>query len=156
MTTKTFLLREAVVRYSATRQPAPPGWGDRRIEQSSNVFDIFGPMIEDRLVEAFWTIALDSKNRVIGYCQVSEGSVSFCPVTPSDVFRFLVLSGASGVVFMHNHPSGDSMPSADDVALTDRLVRAGEMLWLRVLDHVIIGEGSFFSFLDAGLIGAKK
>lgn len=68
------------------------------------------------------------------------------------MFRALLREAAAGVVFVHNHPSGEPSPSADDVALTERLRRAGELLGVKVLDHVVIGREGYFSFLDAGLL----
>ena len=77
-----------------------------------------------------------------------------CAVVPGDVFRSLLREAASGVIFVHNHPSGDARPSAEDCALTARLIEAGALLGVRVLDHVIIGREGYFSFLDRGLMQA--
>jgi DNA repair protein RadC len=102
--------------------------------------------------EHFIAIPLDAKNRPMGEIRIASGGLTACPVVPGDVFRNLVREAAAGVVFAHNHPSGEPTPSAEDIALTERLRRAGELLGLRVLDHVIVGHDGYFSFLDAGLL----
>lgn len=131
-------------------RPLPRG---ARVGSSRDIDAALRPRLADRDVEHFVAIALDAKNRPIGEVEVARGGLSACPVSPADVFRALLREAAAGVVFVHNHPSGEPSPSADDVALTERLRRAGELLGVRVLDHVIIGREGYFSFLDAGLLG---
>lgn len=123
-----------------------------RIESSRDVDAIFRPRLATAEVERFVALALDAKNRVIAERTIAQGGLSACPVAPADVFRAILREAAAGVVFAHNHPSGDATPSADDVALTDRLVRAGALLGVRVLDHVIVAREGYFSFVDAGLL----
>lgn len=126
-----------------------------RIGSSRDVDAALRPRLADADVEHFIAIALDAKNRPIGELEIARGSLSACPVSPADVFRALLREAAAGVIFVHNHPSGEPSPSADDLALTDRLRRAGELIGVRVLDHVVIGREGYFSFLDAGLMGGR-
>src|SRR5690606_18345940 len=114
------------------------------------------PRLANADVEHFIAIALDAKNRPVAEISIARGGLAACPVSPADVFRALLREAAAGVVFVHNHPSGEPSPSAEDVALTDRLRRAGELLGVTVLDHVIIGREGYFSFLDAGLLGPAR
>ncbi len=97
---------------------------------------------------------LDRKNQVIGFHTVSIGSLTASVVHPREVYKVAILSNAAAVIFGHNHPSGDPTPSAEDKALTSRLVEAGEILGMQVLDHVVIGDGTsrHFSFADEGLL----
>jgi DNA repair protein RadC len=81
---------------------------------------------------------------------VSVGSVDGTVVQPRDVFREATAAGAAAIVVFHNHPSGDAFPSADDGALTDRLVEAGELMGIPVLDHVVLGDGQFCSMRQLG------
>jgi DNA repair protein RadC len=123
-----------------------------RIESSRDVDSLLRARLASAEVESFVALPTDAKNRVIAELTIARGGLSACPVAPSDVFRAILREAAAAVVFAHNHPSGDASPSADDIALTDRLVRAGTLLGVRVLDHVIIGREGYFSFVDAGLL----
>jgi len=125
-----------------------------RLGSSKDVDDAFRARLADLDQECFWAIALDAKSRPIREIEIARGGLSACPVAPADVFRALVREAAASVIILHNHPSGEPTPSADDVALTERLARAGELLGIRLVDHVVIGREGYFSFLDAGLIAA--
>jgi DNA repair protein RadC len=100
--------------------------------------------------EHFMALHLDSKNRLLCIEVVSVGSLSAAVVHPREVFKSALLSSAAAVLFVHNHPSGDTVPSLEDREITRRLKEAGELLGIRVLDHIIIGEG-FLSFADRDL-----
>ncbi len=102
--------------------------------------------------EHFLCILLDSRGGIIEEAQVSVGDVSSAPAGPREVFASAVRRGASCVVFLHNHPSGDPEPSKEDVDITARLTKAGEILGIRVLDHIIIGDGVYASLKSMGLM----
>lgn len=136
----------------ALARPLPPRV---RIGSSRDVDAAMRPRFADATVEHFLAVALDAKNRPMGEVAIARGGLRACPVAPADVFRALLLAGASGAVLVHNHPSGEPSPSPDDVALTERLAMAGDLLGVRVLDHVIVGREGYFSFLDAGLLSGE-
>ena len=98
-------------------------------------------------------LVLNARSQVVAVNTVSVGTLSASLVHPREVFKPAVVLGAAGVVVVHNHPSGDSSPSADDRDTTRRLVRAGEIMGIPLLDHVIIAADSSFSFREHGLIG---
>jgi len=125
--------------------------------KSSRDVDAFARKLglDELVVEHFVVICLDAKHRPIGWWTASVGGLSACGVAPSDVLRVALKCATSGMVLLHNHPSGEPTPSAEDIALTERLVRAGELMGIPVLDHVIVAEESYSSFLDMGLIGRK-
>ena len=103
----------------------------------------------DKQKEHLWTIGLNTKN-VVQYVElVSLGILDASLVHPREVFRLAVSKGVSSIVVGHNHPSGDITPSKEDLAVTKRLREAGQVLGIPVLDHVIIGQGSFYSFAEA-------
>jgi DNA repair protein RadC len=108
--------------------------------------------LEDMSQESFHVITLNQKNVVIDRHMVSLGSLTAALVHPREVFRPAVLQSAAAVCVVHNHPSGDPTPSAHDRAMTERLVQASEIMGIRLLDHVVIGKGRFFSFVDEGLM----
>lgn len=123
-----------------------------KISSSVDLFRHFHPLLRDLKRELFKVVLLDAKNTVIKETTVSEGSLTLSIVHPREVFALAVRESAAGVIFLHNHPSGDPTPSAEDRRLTDRLVTAGEVLGIRVLDHMIIGDGRYVSFADEGWV----
>jgi len=125
---------------------------NRALGSSTEVDRALRPRLARKPVEHFLAIPLDAKNRPTDSILLAKGGASRCAVDPADVFRRLLRRACVGVVFVHNHPSGVPEPSVEDVALTRRLVDAGALLGVQVVDHVIIGAEGFFSFLDAGLL----
>ncbi len=135
-------------RRSLIPQPDRP-----RLTNSREVADYFIPRLGHREVEHFCCALLDTRNRLIRDVVVSTGTVNACFIHPREVFRAAIAESACAVILVHNHPSGDSKPSDEDISLTRRVKEAGTVVGIRVLDHVIVGPGSHFSFLDAGLLG---
>nr|WP_320049075.1 DNA repair protein RadC [uncultured Desulfuromonas sp.] len=102
--------------------------------------------------EVFIALLLDAKNRLLKDVRISEGSLTASIVHPREVFTAVVRESAAGVLFVHNHPSGDPTPSREDISITSRLKTAGDVLGVRVLDHVIIGHDSYVSLAEQGLM----
>jgi DNA repair protein RadC len=95
-------------------------------------------------------LLLDIKNKVIGINTVSIGNLNSSIVHPREVFKPAILSNAASILLAHNHPSGDPEPSREDVAITTRLVEAGKILGIDVIDHLILGDGCYHSLKEAG------
>jgi DNA repair protein RadC len=108
------------------------------------------PTYGSRPVEQFGIVLLDTRHRVIRTLVLSVGSLDSTGVQPRDVFRQAMLSSAPAVILFHNHPSGDPEPSGDDIALTMRLVAAGELMGVSVVDHLVLGDGRYCSLKEAG------
>lgn len=119
---------------------------------SEEVFKGYNPLFKDLKREAFYVVLLDSRNRGIREVKVAEGSLNGCGLNPRDVFSPAVRESAAAVIFIHNHPSGDPAPSKEDIELTSRLSKAGDLLGVRVLDHIIIGDGRYTSLVDMGYL----
>ncbi|HTI36467.1 MAG TPA: DNA repair protein RadC [Vicinamibacterales bacterium] len=119
-----------------------------QIIEPRNVADLLIPQFGSKRVEHFGVLLLDTKHRVMRTSVVSIGSLDASVVHPREVFREATTVGAAAIVLFHNHPSGDPAPSRDDVALTERLVRAGELMGIHVLDHVIVAENRFYSMRE--------
>lgn len=100
----------------------------------------------------FLCLHLDGKNRIVCVDLVSIGSLNQSLVHPREVFKTALLSNAAAVLLIHQHPTGDPAPSTEDIAITRRLREAGEILGLKVLDHIIIGQDEYLSFVERGLL----
>jgi DNA repair protein RadC len=140
-------------RVQLVRERALP-WARAQLRSSTDVAALFRTYVGDTDREHFLVAMLDQKNKVIGLNTVSTGSLTASVVHPREVYKPAILSNAAAIICGHNHPSGDSAPSQEDRLLTRKLVLAGEALGIRVLDHVIVGDGtaSYFSFADEGLL----
>jgi DNA repair protein RadC len=101
-------------------------------------------------VEHFGLLLLDTKHRVTRTTLLSVGTLDASIVHPREVFRAAASAGAAAIVLFHNHPSGDPSPSADDVALTKRMIRAGDLMGITVLDHIIVAESRYASLRERG------
>ncbi|MGH7216401.1 MAG: RadC family protein [Nitrospiraceae bacterium] len=121
-----------------------------KITSSRDLFTHYHPALRDLRHEIFKVVLLDAKHAIIRDATVSEGSLTLSIVHPREVFTLAVKESAAAVIFLHNHPSGDPTPSQEDRVLTARLVSAGEVLGIRVLDHLVVGDGRYISFADQG------
>jgi DNA repair protein RadC len=119
---------------------------------SSSVYSYFAPRFKNLKKEVFLCILLDTKNRLIKEVKVSEGTLTNSLIHPREAFRDAVREAAHSVIFVHNHPSGDPEPSRDDIAVTERLKNAGDIIGINVLDHIIIGDGKYVSLKEKGIL----
>lgn len=102
------------------------------------------------IVEQFGLVMLDTKHRVLRATVLSTGTLDASLVHPREVFRAAAAGGAAALVLFHNHPSGDPTPSVDDVALTERMVQAGTLMGIEVIDHIVLADVRYFSFKESG------
>lgn len=112
------------------------------------------PRFSARGVEQFGLVLLDVRYRVIRATLLSTGGLDSAPVQPKEVFREAAAGRASAIVLFHNHPSGDPSPSHDDMLLTARMLRAGDVMGIDVVDHVILADNRYYSFREAGALAA--
>jgi len=151
MQTDTITLRELTIRYSvkadATGQPVIIG---RTLSTPAASAAALVALLQDEPGEVFAILCLSTKHRVIAYHEVSRGTLDATLVHPREVFKAALLSNAASIILTHNHPSGDPTPSPDDHQLTRRLVDAGRLIGVEVLDHIIVADGRYFSFREGG------
>ncbi len=124
----------------------------KKVFSSASCFELMQPIIGELPHEEFWVILLNASNRLLGYKRVSSGGLSNTPADPRTIFKEALLLNASAAILSHNHPSGNISPSEQDKKLTRKLVKAGEVLFISVLDHIIISGNRYYSFNDAGLM----
>lgn len=110
------------------------------------------PQYGNRRVEQFGVLLLDTKHRVLRSTVLSVGTLDASIVHPREIFREAVTGGAAAIVLFHNHPSGDPEPSLDDTRLTERLIAAGLLMGIDVIDHIILGDARYFSYREKGTL----
>ncbi|MBU3965407.1 DNA repair protein RadC [Patescibacteria group bacterium] len=128
---------------------APP-YKSKELTDPKKVYQLIKSKLKDYTREHFYIIALDSRNHSIA--EVSVGSLNASIVHPREVFSEAIKNKAASVIFAHNHPSGDTEPSEDDLIITKRLVEAGKILGIEVADHIIVVKNGFLSFKEKGLL----
>jgi len=138
---ETMTIRDTITNYIS------PG---SRYTSPDQIFDTF-QFLRNETKEYFIAIHLDGKNRIICIDQVSVGSLNQSIVHPREVFKTSLLSSAAAIILLHNHPSGDPTPSREDMEITKRLREAGDLLGIRILDHIVIGD-TYISFVERGVL----
>ena len=124
----------------------------RALQSSEDVYRDFSDRLAKEKREMFYVVLLTNKNKKIREVKISEGSLTASLVHPREVFNPVIRESAAAVIFVHNHPSGDPAPSPEDIDITKRLKQVGEVMGVRVLDHVVIGHGKYYSFSDKGML----
>lgn len=119
-----------------------------RISSSGDAGNIYMEELRYRKKEIFRVIFLNTKNMIIAHRDISEGSLNASIVHPREVFIEAIRKNSNKIIVMHNHPSGDPQPSREDFSITERLVQAGRIIGIEVLDHIIIGDGVYYSFKE--------
>ena len=119
---------------------------------AASVADYFMERLRNEETEHLYCLMFDTKLRLIGEEKLSDGTVSFAVIGIRELFSAAMRSGAVNIILVHNHPSGDPVPSGADIELTHRVFEAGAILEIRLLDHVVVGDGAFYSFLENNLL----
>jgi DNA repair protein RadC len=123
---------------------------ETRYTDPSQVFNLFS-FLQQETKEYFIALHLDGKNRIVCFDIVSVGSLNQSIVHPRELFKTALLSSAAALILVHNHPTGDPTPSREDLSITKRLCEAGEIIGVKVLDHIVCGS-SYYSFISNGLM----
>ena len=122
----------------------------RAIGSSKDIYDLFCPLLCDLPTEEFWVLLLNRAGRVIDKVCISRGGLDQTTVDVRTILREALLQRATQLALVHNHPSGNTQPSPDDIRLTQHVQRAAQVMSIRVLDHVIVTDGAWYSFNDEG------
>ena len=126
--------------------------GKSMVKRSQDAFSIFKTIMADKPYEEFWILLLNRGNRLVRKECISEGGISGTVVDPKKIFKVALDYHATGIILGHNHPSGNTKPSESDIRITNKIVEAGKLLEVSVLDHIIVTDGDFFSFSDNGMM----
>jgi DNA repair protein RadC len=120
------------------------------LDSPAAAFKFFKTYIGDQIEEHFCAVALDSRNKVIGAWTASTGILTASIVHPREIYRPAIELSAAAIIVSHNHPSGDPTPSRDDDGVTERLAKAGDVIGIALLDHVIVGDTTYWSYRERG------
>jgi DNA repair protein RadC len=132
--------------------PGPPD-ARTQILLAEDAVDLVRPLLDGQDRECAVLVALDTKHRVIGTPIISMGTAAYTFLSPREVYRDALLTGASAIMVAHNHPSGDATPSDDDRHITRRLAQAGATLGIELLDHLVLGDPEWTSLARLGVCG---
>jgi len=129
-------------RYSQARKPV------KKITKAEDVFDYFHERLKDKNQEEFWVLMLNTANNIIGEELISKGILDASIIHPREIFKPAIKNSASKIILVHNHPSGDPSPSAEDLEITKKLIETGKELDINIVDHVIIGKDGWWSWVE--------
>lgn len=142
-----------VAAFELSRRFKPTDGADQPVFRTpEDVAKRFFAKFRDVKHEEFWSVLLSTSNRLVSERRVTSGTLNTSLVHPRECFRPAIKESAASVIFLHNHPSGNPEPSAEDIAVTKQLVESGKILGIPVHDHIIIAGNSFTSFADRGLL----
>mgnify|MGYP006071873313 FL=1 len=122
------------------------------IASSTHLYEYIKPVLEDLPHEEFWIVLLSRANKIIDKQLIGRGGISETTADIKLIFKKSIESLASGIILAHNHPSGNLKPSQSDINLTNKIIEASKLMDIKVLDHLIIGDGNYYSFADEGII----
>ncbi len=141
---RVVLVKEKVRRYELPREIGSPEGAYKAITAITS--------IEEEAQEVFGILILNIKNKIVAVHEISRGALNSSLVHPQEVFKPAVLHNAAAIICFHNHPSGDTEPSRDDIEITNRLVEAGKIMGIEILDHIIVGDDRYTSLKERGVI----
>jgi DNA repair protein RadC len=141
---KVVLVKEKAGRYELPRETRSP-------EEAYNAIKII-TNVQEEAQEVFGILVLNTKNKIVAVHEVSRGTLNASMIHPREVFKPAVLHNAAAIICFHNHPSGNPEPSRDDIEITNRLVAAGNILGIEILDHIIVGDDRYISLKERGVM----
>jgi len=141
---RVVLVKEKVGRYELPRKIGSPEDVYKAITTITNV--------QEEAQEVFGILILNTKHKIVAVHEISRGTLSSSLLHPREVFKPAVLHNAAAIICFHNHPSGDQAPSKDDIEITKRLVEAGKIMGIEILDHIIVGDDGYTSLKERGVM----
>ena len=152
MSKKSAAKRIEIVTLRMVRERSAMFYAQRKITQPGNAAEIFRQFIGDCDRESFCILCLNTKNEPTALHQVSSGTLNASLVHPRETFKLAILANSASIIACHNHPSGNPSPSKEDVELTERLRDTGALIGIELLDHIVLGDGTYVSMKERGLM----
>ena len=133
---------------------------EKRIKNQDDIVEVMQAILKsehetDVMKEHFWVIGMNNKNLIQYIELVSLGNLTSSIVSPREVFRFAISKAVANLILCHNHPAGDALPSKEDMGVTKRLLECGDILGIKVLDHIVLGRDTHYSFLESSPVFSK-
>lgn len=122
------------------------------IKNSRDIFEFFKPYLSDLQTEEFWAVFVNQSNKIIHFSQMTTGGITQSVVDVRTLFKVALEHYATSIFVAHNHPSGNLKPSTEDIRITQQILEAGKILNIKLLDHLIVTQNSYFSFADEGML----
>ena len=119
-----------------------------QVNSTSVAYEIFKSEFDSSMQEKFCALYLDTKKNIISFKTIFKGTLDNSIVHPREVFKEAILLSAAGIIVMHNHPSGDVTPSINDIETTNKLIYSGNMIGIKLIDHIIFGKNNYYSFFE--------
>jgi len=141
---RVVLVKEKVGRYELPKKIDSPDRAYKAITAITSV--------EEEAQEVFGVLILNTKHKIVAVHEVSRGTLNNSIIHPREVFKPAVLHNAAAIICFHNHPSGDTEPSKDDIEATKRLIEAGKIMGIEILDHIIVGDDRYVSLKERGVV----
>ncbi len=136
-------ISELAKRHAQAKHPI------KKITQAKDVFDLFHDRLKDKKQEEFWVLMLNSQNNIIKEQLISKGILDSAIIHPREVFKDAIKNSSSKIIILHNHPSGNPEPSQEDIEITKRITKTGDLVNIKVIDHIVLGNPSYFSFKES-------
>jgi DNA repair protein RadC len=154
MPDRTVRFKTLVWKFKDTKidYPALSEIPKKKITSPQDFFELFNPLMIEQPGEVFLVAWLSSSNRVIGFDIISSGNLNSSIVHPREVFRRAVVTNCASIILAHNHPSGNTDPSNEDISITKKLIEVGKIIDIPIFDHIIFAENSYTSFVERRLI----
>ncbi len=143
---------QAAFEISRRIQSQSKWFSENRVTSPKEVADVFVPLLLDELKEKFIVVCLNSANKIIKYEVISVGNLNSSVVHPREIFKVAIENNSASIILIHNHPSGNSEPSNEDIQITKRIVESGKILDILVFDHIIIAGKGYLSFVEKHLL----
>ena len=127
-------------------------YSSKKISSPSDIAEIYIPLLRDELQEKFYIICLSSSNRIIKHELLFVGTLNASLVHPREIFKTALANNSANIILMHNHPSGNSEPSSEDISITKKISEGGKLLEIKIFDHIIIAGNTYTSFVEKRLL----
>lgn len=132
--------------FELSKRTSQPNLQNKKINTAQDIANYFIPKLKNKKKEYFYCVFLDTKNKIIKSKLIAIGTLNSSMVHPREIFKPAIKESSNSIILLHNHPSGDPTPSKEDIIITKRIIKAGKLISIQVIDHIIIGTNDYWSY----------